>query len=79
MCETKRGATAGCELCVGFVFSALHQSQCIGENSFVCVVTGALVTGNIIFPCRLNKKPGVLSECTCVATSCCVDPSTLPV
>lgn len=54
MCVTKRGVTAGCELCVGFVFSALHQSQRIGGNSFVCVVTGALVTSNIIFPCRLN-------------------------
>lgn len=51
MCETKRGATAGCELCVGFVFSALNRSQRTGENSCVCVVTGALASMNIIFPC----------------------------
>lgn len=59
--------------CVSALFSsALHRSQCTGGSSSVCVVTGALLSVDIIFSVQTEPKAWCI-----VWMHMRVDPSTL--
>lgn len=64
MCVTKERRPLAVS-CVLALFSLPSTNAIAWEKEVLCVIAGEFVTRNI-FPSRVDKNSGVLSECTCV-------------